>query len=308
MSSKLSGQTLIRFLSFLLTFLFCFPCLINAQNVPLYLMKMGENSNSYALLVDKKDQVVCLYKHTPDGPYLVKTYRCTTGKNNNGSKIHEGDKKTPNGIYFFRGILEDKQLPEKYGVRAFPIDYPNDYDRLENKTGSGIWLHAVNDDSRVEQSYDTEGCVVVTNSDIMDLSRYITTDRTPIIVDDSIVTVSPEKFNQDKEKLQSFLTSWVDAWQNKEIDRYMDCYHDRFYGTGRNKAEQRAHKQRLNKQYSKIKVNISDISIYRYHNYIVTSFIQEYRSNLFNSKGPKRLYLVPDQDSWKIISERFRRW
>jgi len=274
---------------------------------PYYILQMGQDENNYALLVDKKSQKIELFRSSPEGPRLVGQYRCTTGRNNKGPKNHEGDNKTPNGIYFFRGILEDEQLPARYGIRAFTMDYPNDYDRLGKKTGSGIWLHGVDDDNRVEISYDTDGCVVLTNQDILELSGYIKLRDTPIIVDDSLFTVSSAELESERAEIAAFTENWVSAWSNKEIDRYMDFYDERFQGAGRNKDQQRSHKSRLNKIYKKIEVDLTDFRIYQYHDYAVVSFIQNYRSDLFRSVGRKWLYLARTADGFKIFSERFLR-
>ena len=32
---------------------------------------------------------------------------------------------------------------DKYGVAAYPLDYPNAWDRFNERTGYGIWLHGV---------------------------------------------------------------------------------------------------------------------------------------------------------------------
>ena len=87
----------------------------------------------------------------------------------------------------------------------------------------------------------------------------------------------------------------------------MDCYGERFYSYGRTKAQQRAHKEHLNRTYKTIEVNLSDIRLYSYYNYYVVSFIQEYRSNLFHSKGPKKLYLDKTENGAKIFAERMHR-
>lgn len=280
---------------------------LSAQKIPVYLLEMGRSSDDYALVVDKKYQELYLYKGSPDGPSLQKKFRCTTGQNNIGTKNREGDKKTPNGVYFFRGILEDERLPTKYGIRAFTMDYPNDFDRLSNKTGYGIWLHAVDEDGRVEISYDTEGCIVVTNDDILELSEFIALNSTPMIIDDSLATTSHDNIKDERKEILDFIHNWTDAWQNKDIDRYMDCYGKRFYSYGRTKAQQRAHKEHLNRTYKTIEVNLSDIRLYSYYNYYVVSFIQEYRSNLFHSKGPKKLYLDKTENGAKIFAERMHR-
>ena len=276
-------------------------------DLPACLLNMGGSDRDYALLVDKRAQQLYLYQGTPAGPRLEKQYRCTTGKNNDGTKLRQGDLKTPNGVYFFRGILEDDQLPAKYGVRAFPMDYPNDYDRLSDKTGSGIWLHAVDEDDRVEKSYDTEGCVVVTNSDILELSRYITLWSTPIIVDDSLTLASEGDFERERAQVLDFVHNWAAVWENKELDRYMDCYSDNFSGYGRTKAQQRAYKRQLNETYKTIDVTLSDVRVYGFHNYLVVTFFQEYRSDRFHSVGQKRLYLSRTADGYRIFSERIHR-
>ena len=280
---------------------------LSAREIPVYLLDMGTSPADYALVVNKKYQELHLYQGSPDGPSLQKKFRCTTGKNNNGTKNREGDKKTPNGVYFFRGILDDDQLPEKYGVRAFTMDYPNAFDRLLNKTGYGIWLHAVDEEARVEISYDTEGCVVVTNEDILELSELIALNATPIIIDDTISTASEDNLRDEREKILELVHDWADAWQNKDIDRYMDCYDERFHSYGRTKSQQRSYKENLNRVYKTIEVNLSDIRIYSYHDYYVVGFIQEYRSDRFYAKGPKKLYLSKAEDGVRIFAERMNR-
>jgi murein L,D-transpeptidase YafK len=280
---------------------------LREQDKPVYLLEMSSDGHDYALLVDKQEQELYLYRGSEDGPRLHKRFRCTTGRNNNGTKLREGDLKTPNGVYFFRGILEDDQLPSKYGVRAFTMDYPNDFDRLRHKTGSGIWLHAVDEDRRVEKNYDTEGCVVVTNADIRELSSYITLWDTPIIVDDSLRIDSPDQYDSARKKVLEFISSWQTSWEQERLDDYMACYDERFIGYGRTKAQHRAHKKRLNRSYKKIDVDLTEISVYAFHNYLVVSFNQEYRSDRYHSRGRKKLYLTRDGDGFRILSERISR-
>ncbi len=290
---------------------FLFPLIAGAalpkQDKPAYLLEMGRDGGDYALLVDKQEQELYLYRGDKDGPRLYKRFRCTTGRNNNGTKLREGDLKTPNGVYFFRGILEDEQLPAKYGLRAFVMDYPNDFDRLRHKSGSGIWLHAVDEDERVEKSYDTEGCVVVTNADIIELSAYITLWDTPIIVDDSLRMESGARYDSARASALEFVAAWKSSWEQKRLDDYMACYDERFTGYGRTKAQHRAHKRRLNRAYKKIEVTLTDINVYAFHNYLVVSFNQEYRSDRYHSVGRKKLYLTRDGDGFRILSERISR-
>ena len=76
----------------------------------------------------------------------VKSYPITIGKQGFG-KTEEGDERTPVGVYRITSQLNDAQLDDFYGDTAYPLNYPNVWDRLNQFTGSGIWLHGVEDDS-----------------------------------------------------------------------------------------------------------------------------------------------------------------
>ena len=300
---------------YLIRFCLIMACLILAVDVraqnegershPLYLLDLGHDDNSYAMLVNKSDQTLYLYHGSKDGPSVVKEYRCTTGRNN-GTKQSEGDLRTPNGIYFFTSIREDKQLPARYGVRALVMDYPNVFDKVEQKTGYGIWLHAVEDDDRVKQSFDTEGCVVVTNGDIMELSKYIDLGSTPIIVDDSLKVVGSDRIETERDRVRKFVNDWVENWRNKDIDNYMSMYDERFFGYGRSKQQQARYKKAVFAAHRIKSIDISNIRIYKYNDYLVTVFYQDYQASNLRSRGMKRLYLTRNGDGFTILNERFQ--
>ena len=44
-------------------------------------------------------------------------------------------------MYHFTSVLSKSELPDFYGAGALPINYPNEWDRLNGRTGHGIWLH-----------------------------------------------------------------------------------------------------------------------------------------------------------------------
>ena len=50
------------------------------------------------------------------------------GKAGSGKKL-EGDNKTPIGIYSVYDFIGDEKLIDFYGVGAFPLSYPNEWDR-----------------------------------------------------------------------------------------------------------------------------------------------------------------------------------
>ena len=112
---------------------------------------------------------------------LLAEFPIAIGKNQ-GDKLQAGDNRTPEGIYFTRTHLPKEHLlksmgqeriSQKYGELAIPISFPNPFDRYENKTGSGIWLHGAGDDKRMEEKNVTEGCVAFFNADILKLSKWL---------------------------------------------------------------------------------------------------------------------------------------
>lgn len=108
----------------------------------------------HILVVDKSEQLLYLYKH--DGRGLVsleKVMGCSTGKNQ-GDKMAEGDKKTPEGFYVF----VEKKLPMEmspiFGILAYPTDYPNFWDSHLGRGGYGIWMHGID---KALKDYDSNG-------------------------------------------------------------------------------------------------------------------------------------------------------
>ena len=58
-----------------------------------------------------------------------------------GDKLKEGDLKTPVGAYHITRHF--KPSDQYYGPAAFSLSYPNLYDSLRKRDGSGIWIHGL---------------------------------------------------------------------------------------------------------------------------------------------------------------------
>ena len=267
-------------------------------DIPAGLLYMNEKEANYAFLVDKSEQRLYLYKWEGDGPRLVKSFACSTGQNS-GSKNRNGDKRTPNGVYFFTRVIESKKLAPKYGIRAYPTDYPNLLDRLTEKDGDGIWLHGTD---RPLSSKSTKGCIVLENKDVAELSNYIRLRRTPIVIEEKISKSFPEDMKKQGELVKAILEEWRQAWETKQLDRYMSFYSRKFRSGNKDWLVWRNYKERLNQQYRGIIVNINDPVIIGYGGNTLAVFNQVYKSDLFSNEGTKRLYL--DQDL-KIIGEEW---
>jgi len=260
--------------------------------------------DSRCVIVEKESQTLFLYRNTPHGLKLEKTYACSTGAQQ-GEKAVQGDERTPEGIYVPRMILPRTQLTEIYGRMAITLDYPNAFDRLEGKSGGGIWLHATNEPIRAYLPNKTRGCVVVSNEDIEELSRLLDLNRTPLIITSRIQYRKDAEGNAELEELKSFLSEWTSCWVSKQLDRYVSLYSSRFRNGSLNAKDWRAVKGSVFSRAGKINLNLELRSVVREGRYAVLTFDQDYHSDRLFSKGTKRLFVARETGGWKIVAEEW---
>ncbi len=259
------------------------------------------SKTNYAFLVEKKSQKMYVYRGEDIDPIMI--FTITTGKNN-GDKINEGDEKTPEGVYFFTKILEGKKLPPLYGIRAFVMNYPNPFDLYEGKSGSGIWLHGTEDPFKPLTPFSTKGCVAMRNADLIKVSPLIILEKTPIINVEEIRFLKVNKVREMRDFFKDLVYSWKKGWESRDIDRYIRFYSKKFRNGNMDYYAYKNFKDRLNKIYKFIKIDIEDLEIFKTDKYVVTAFYQKYRSDRMKFRGIKRLYWIKEENSWKIIREK----
>lgn len=269
--------------------------------VPSSILFLGDQKPSYALVVDKSQQKLYLYQQEEAGPRLIRTFNCATGENA-GQKKTRGDKRTPEGVYFFTRWIEYKNLGSIYGIRAFPMDYPNLFDRREDHRGDGIWLHGTD---KPLTPTSTNGCIVLENEDVAEISKYIRLKQTPIIIREKIQTVSLEEIQRERNRFLDFLKDWKQAWESKNLDRYMSLHSRKFYCRNLDWEGWKNYKARLNQQYRTIQVIIENPMILKHKENVLIVFYQRYQSDKFRNEGTKRLYLIPEEGNYRIIGEEW---
>ena len=248
-----------------------------------------------------------VYRENQAGIYeIVKTYQTVTGKKQ-GDKKSSGDKRTPEGIYFITGKIMGNKLPAKYGPGALTLDYPNIFDQRLSKTGYGIWIHGVEDDTRISKAYDTDGCVALKNQDWIDLEKYISPLETPVIITKEMTLVdSNKKMEEIKVEINAMLEAWKKSWENSDLNSYLGFYSDSFNTLGKNKKQWYSMKSTLsNYRKGKINVEISDPKILSFEDQFFVSFLQKYTSPEKEDFGRKFLYLKKENNEYKIISEKW---
>lgn len=258
------------------------------------------------LTVDKKTLQATL-KVWPENfkeARTLRNFKIAIGKEV-GDKQVEGDNKTPEGIYFTQRVIDGSTLPARYGPRAIPINFPNPVDRYHRKTGHGIWLHGVENNSRVEEANVTEGCVAFYNEEIKQLAYWLRPHQGIVLIAEDISLANRES---DLTNVMTATQDWADAWATRDIDRYISHYHPDFNLRKQNLQAYRTYKQNVFRSYQSMKLEIDDIRVLTHPHYAVSIMNQDFNGdNRFVSSGRKILYWQFDQESgrWLILREIF---
>lgn len=282
------------------------PVLPPKDSVPLSLVKMGEAPfySRHAFLVDKSSRTLTVWEQDEKEklPKFVAAYPTDMGKKD-GDKHKLGDHRTPEGVYFLLDKYEGPSLNyEDYGVRAFTMDYPNFFDQRDNKTGNGIWLHAIPDNKSLKRG--SRGCVVVRNEVIKKLSEFVNLKKTPIIVEDQVRWASPAQAKFEQDRVLTWLENWRKTWESKNIEDYIRYYADDFQWLNMNRDKYRQYKASLNEKYKYISVRVKSPVVYRHKSEWVVRFIQDYESDQLTDLGEKYLYLKEQPNGeLKIVGE-----
>lgn len=165
----------------------------------------------------------------------------SVGRNGVG-KQRAWDRKTPLGVYFLTEELDTTRLADKYGKAAFVMDYPNAWDRYNERTGDGIWLHGVDPRSPDRPRRDTDGCLALPNEDLLSLKKRLDLHDTPIIVTREIEWVPATQVAVTRESLRGALERWRESVEFGDLHAYLSLYADEFSARGMNKEEWAAFK------------------------------------------------------------------
>ncbi|MEQ1882539.1 MAG: L,D-transpeptidase family protein, partial [Burkholderiales bacterium] len=178
---------------------------------PRYLLQLPA-SEKHALVLDSTHSTLYVFENDGTSLHYVADYYVTIGKNGM-EKVREGDKRTPVGVYHVVSRLPREQLTDFYGSGAYPINYPNEWDRMRGRNGHGIWLHGTPPDTYSRPPRASDGCIVLTNDDLASLSKILQVGSTPVVITDAIDWVSPEEVQTLREDLSKAVENWRRDWE-----------------------------------------------------------------------------------------------
>lgn len=274
------------------------------DRVPRYLLQLRADQR-YAIVVDNKRSRLYLYQNVGGRPRFVADYYVSTGKRD-GEKMREGDEKTPIGVYHVTASLPRSKLSDLYGSGAFPISYPNEWDRRHGRNGHGIWLHGTPSDTYSRAPRASNGCVVLANADLDALSKKLQVGLTPVIISEKIEWLSLDDWNAERNALNAEIEHWRRDWESRDTDRYLSHYSKKFSSGNENFAEWGHHKRLVNSGKTWIKVKLSNFSMFRDPGkdaLVMVTFDQDYRSNNLSNSMEKRQYWIKENGRWRIIYE-----
>jgi murein L,D-transpeptidase YafK len=246
-----------------------------------------------------------VFENSRDGPRLVADYYTTLGKRGT-DKLREGDQKTPIGVYHVTSSIPGSKLPDLYGWGAFPIDYPNAWDRRSAKTGHGIWLHGVPAENYARAPLASDGCIALANDEIAELARHVQPGVTPVVIAERLEWVTPEAWRAERDRFMRGLQAWRVDSESRDPDRYLSHYAGEFQAGRTDLAGWSAHKRKVNASKSWIKVGLANVSVLRSAGrggVVEVTFDQNYRSSNLSQRARKRQYWVEEGDRWKIAYE-----
>ncbi len=269
--------------------------------LPLQIMLMSP-SQKYALLADVERSRLYVFENANGEPRLVSDFYMTIGRNGPDKRL-EGDKRTPTGVYFISQELPASQLTAFYGAGAFPINYPNELDQKQGRTGHGIWLHGVPSDTYSRPPRSSDGCVVVSNPDLKTISRHVVPGITPLIIANRTEWLERGQWQAQRKALLAKVDAWKSDWESRDADLYFGHYSRQFLTEAGSSWLQS--KRRNVTQKAWIDVDMDDMSLYLYPkgDIAVLSFTQNYRSDTFSDTTRKRVYFQLENGQWRIALE-----
>ena len=276
----------------------------SSERVPRAILQLHPGQG-HALLVDSRRSRLYVFENAGGRPRYVADYYVSLGKRGT-DKVREGDQKTPIGVYHVTANLPRQKLTDFYGAGAYPINYPNEWDRRRGRNGYGIWVHGTPPDTYSRPPRASDGCIVLANPDLLSVGRFVQVGATPVIIADEIEWADADVLEHERAALAAALERWRADWESRDTERFLAHYAADFRAGAQDRAAFAAHKRGVNAAKSWIRVSLAQVSMLRYPreaDFVAVSFEQDYRSSNFSNTMRKLQYWKKVDGRWRILFE-----
>jgi len=277
----------------------------NNDLLPGYLLEVPDTVSDI-LIADTSTATMHRFVRTDEGITLVDERYMSIGQAGAG-KEKAWDRKTPLGVYFITESLDTSKLHDKYGVAAFPLDYPNAWDRFNKRTGYGIWLHGVDHNNPERPPLDTDGCLSLPNDELLRLVDRLQPLVTPVIVARQMDWASPGELDALRLEFRLALDMWRRSLEQGDLIAYLSLYADDFIYRDMSKDDWSSYKLHVFEARQLEGVAIDNVMLVADPE-VKNLYLSRFTQILMTDTGPvtttKRLYWRRSGDSqWRIVSE-----
>ena len=275
------------------------------EQVPRALLKLRDDQR-YALLADTKRSRLFVYENKKGQLKLLSDFYITQGKLG-VHKLKEGDQKTPIGVYYITSRLARTRLPDFYGAGALPINYPNEWDRINGRSGSGIWLHGTPTGSYSRPPLASDGCVVLTNQDLQKLFGSVVVGKTPIVIAEQVEFITKQQWDKDRQAIDQLMEHWRHDLESLNTPAFLRHYSANFKSAaGEDLATWAAKQQQAMVGAKEMRIKLQDETFFAYpdrHDLVVTTFTQNATIGQRHLLQRKRQYWLNEGKTWKVVYE-----
>jgi len=258
------------------------------------------------LVVDAHRSRLYVYENRQGEMHFLRDFYISQGKLG-VNKEKEGDQKTPLGVYYITGRLAGRRLPDLYGVGALPISYPNEWDKLHGRAGSGIWLHGTPARNYSRPPLSSDGCVVLTNPDLRDVYGSVEVGKTPVVIASEADFVTRKQVADERAQAQSMVEGWRAALQDPDPQKLRAQYSSRFRTEqGEELDDWLARQRKSTEGLVKPAMALRALSLFRYpgrDEVLVATFTVDAVAGAKRVSSRKRQYWTREGGAWKVLSE-----
>ena len=270
-----------------------------------YVLQLPAQVNS-VLVVETETATLHHYTLDSGGNLSQSTQSISIGQNGAG-KQRSGDRRTPLGVYFVVEELDTRNLHAKYGPVAYPLDYPNAWDARKQRTGDGIWIHGVAPGSGPRPERDTDGCISMSNDELLNLGSELLPLQTPVIVTRRLQKVSEKEQRETRDQLLAALDDWSHSYRTGDWYSHLAMYAGEFNYRGMSRDEWSAYRLQTVGQRAIDDFAIGDVTLIAdpvEPGLYVSRFRQEITESGRTVVATKRLYWQRSAEgNFKIIAE-----
>ena len=277
----------------------------NPELIPKPVLQVGDDQK-HVLVVDTTKARMYVYENQGGQLKYMTDYYISHGRFG-VHKLREGDQRTPIGVYYVNARIPGPKLPDFYGTGALPLNYPNEWDKRNGRSGSGIWLHGTPSDNFSRPPLSSDGCVVLANPDLQNLYATAEVGKTVVVISDKVDFMNKSEWDKERNSASKFMDQWQQDVEAAVAEKMLANYSTTFRSSlGESLSTWFARQQKGLNGARPTSVKVRDLSLFRYpgkDDMIVSTFVQETVVGKNKNAIRKRQYWQKEGSDWKIIYE-----